>query len=106
MKNIEEKGEAELVASQRDIQAMGIKERCPYVANPLEDCYCAELNSIRIMAIVRFCSGEFESCPVYRLQERVRDLSAEGLAVISGIDRSDVTGNQVPDSDGMRNKTD
>lgn len=38
---------------------------CPYVNNPLRNCYCLDMNSRNIEKVVRYCSGDFQQCVIY-----------------------------------------
>ncbi len=39
---------------------------CPFVANPMPDCHCAQLTSLHIPQILDLCGGNFENCEIYR----------------------------------------
>jgi hypothetical protein len=41
---------------------------CPFVGEPGPDCFCLDMNSRNIELVVRYCSGNFETCPIYREQ--------------------------------------
>lgn len=42
---------------------------CPFVANPMPDCHCAQMTSLRIPHILDRCGGNFENCEIYRRQQ-------------------------------------
>ena len=44
---------------------------CPLVSNPLQDCYCLDMNSRNIEKVVQFCSGDYERCAIY-LENRTK----------------------------------
>jgi len=43
---------------------------CPFVANPMPDCHCAQLTSLRIPQVLARCGGNFETCEIYRRQKQ------------------------------------
>lgn len=44
----------------------GANNQCPFVSNPLEECYCYDMNSQKILKAVMYCNGPFDTCEVYR----------------------------------------
>ena len=38
---------------------------CPFVANPMPDCHCAQLTSMRIPQILERCGGGYEQCELF-----------------------------------------
>ena len=40
---------------------------CPYVREPLSDCYCRSLTSATIPLVIYFCRELYVHCPIYRL---------------------------------------
>jgi hypothetical protein len=49
------------------------KRRCPFVADPIADCYVTRLRSQDIYNAICYCGGEFHACEIYQEQ-----LSATG----------------------------
>lgn len=41
---------------------------CPLVKNPLNECYCFDLNSKNINSAIRYCSEYYESCEIFKKQ--------------------------------------
>ena len=39
---------------------------CPYVRQPLADCYCRSLTKATIPLVIYFCRDLYVSCPIYR----------------------------------------
>ena len=37
---------------------------CPYLENPLPECYCRELSNQSIPRMVRYCLNRHRSCPL------------------------------------------
>jgi hypothetical protein len=46
---------------------------CPFIKDPHPDCYCLEINNSKINLVMRFCSGDYEQCDIYKriLQKNV-----------------------------------
>ncbi len=45
---------------------------CPFVKDPCDECYVADLNSRNVAPAVHFCGAHFEECEIYaRLRELV-----------------------------------
>ena len=44
----------------------GASPDCPYVREPLSDCYCRSLTSATIPLVVYFCRELYVHCPIYR----------------------------------------
>jgi len=42
------------------------KKQCEFVKKPFEGCYCLKVSSSSIDTILKFCGGDFLSCPIYR----------------------------------------
>ncbi len=38
---------------------------CPFTAEPDEECYCININSLRVYRVIDYCAGDFRLCPVY-----------------------------------------
>ncbi len=43
------------------------KKLCPHINDPCLDCYCSRLTSSDIEKAIYYCSGNFESCEIYKL---------------------------------------
>jgi hypothetical protein len=41
------------------------KPRCPFVENPVEECYVARMDSGAVEKTLRFCRGIYEKCEIY-----------------------------------------
>lgn len=44
--------------------------RCPLVDNPLAECYCVVLTSLKIPNIIAYCQGNYENCETYQQWQR------------------------------------
>jgi hypothetical protein len=42
------------------------KRICPFVLDPLEDCFCFEMNSVNVESMIHYCGEKFEECEIYR----------------------------------------
>jgi hypothetical protein len=42
------------------------KRRCPLVQNPLKDCFCFEMDSLKTEHAIYYCGGNFAKCEVYK----------------------------------------
>lgn len=38
---------------------------CPFVNDPLENCYCLDMTSRNIDKVLQYCSGDYEQCAIY-----------------------------------------
>lgn len=45
---------------------------CPCVAKPFEECYCNHMNSQKVEDTLKYCSGNFRECEIFR--ERIREI--------------------------------
>lgn len=43
-----------------------LKETCPFVDDPHRDCYCVNMNSLKIGYAVHYCGDNFTGCKIYR----------------------------------------
>jgi len=43
-----------------------IREKCPYLKEPFEECYCRHMSSQAAAKAIRFCGGDFAECDVYK----------------------------------------
>jgi hypothetical protein len=39
---------------------------CVFLRTPFPECYCMGITSLKISRILKYCSGEFTSCKIYR----------------------------------------
>lgn len=39
---------------------------CPLLRSPREECYCMDMNSNKVQFALRYCSGAYEECRIYR----------------------------------------
>ena len=39
---------------------------CPFLSDPFEECLCCDMGSLMILAVIRICGGDFESCKIYK----------------------------------------
>ena len=42
------------------------KNQCPIIRNPLDECYCIQMNSLDIDRAVNYCSKNFKGCEIYK----------------------------------------
>jgi len=49
---------------------------CPLVNEPGPGCYCLDMNSRNIELVIHYCSGDFETCAIYR--EQIKNGSTGG----------------------------
>jgi hypothetical protein len=71
--NIPTRGAGRRFALRRLLAAMNkiqIKI-CPYVTEPRPGCFCLDMNSRNIELVIRYCSGDYEECSIYREQIKV-----------------------------------
>ena len=52
-----------------------LKEFCPFVEDPHEDCYCFDRNSLRISKALHYCRENFRECEIY---ERILKRQGKG----------------------------
>lgn len=50
-----------------DDMAMLKKMKCPFIYEPHEDCYCADMNSQNIEKALHFCGENFTVCGIYKM---------------------------------------
>jgi len=43
-----------------------LKEMCPFVDDPHEDCYCVNMDSRKIGYAVYYCGENFTECNIYK----------------------------------------
>ena len=41
------------------------KGRCPFIGNSFPQCYCMDMNSLRIDDAIYYCGKNFTLCPIY-----------------------------------------
>jgi len=46
--------------------AYPLKKYCPLHKNPSDNCYCVTLDSHDIEKAIFYCTGNFNSCPIYK----------------------------------------
>jgi hypothetical protein len=39
---------------------------CPLIKDPAPDCYCVEMNNSKINLVMRYCSGDYKQCDIYK----------------------------------------
>ena len=39
---------------------------CPLIDEPCSECFCSDLRSQNIEAAIRYCSGNFEECEIFK----------------------------------------
>lgn len=39
---------------------------CPYINQPMEDCYCGDLGSQKIEMTVHYCKSNYKGCEIYK----------------------------------------
>ena len=42
------------------------RKSCPFIRDLDEDCYCVNMTSLKVLDVIRFCSGQYELCPIYQ----------------------------------------
>ncbi len=48
----------------------GNKGKCPFLQDPSDECYSANLTSLKIWAALHYCSeGFFEECEIYKYKK-------------------------------------
>ncbi len=43
-----------------------LKNMCPFIKNPDDECYCYRMDSQNIELTVYYCSGNFRECKIYK----------------------------------------
>jgi len=54
---------------------------CPFIKTPSPECYCVEMNGLKINLAMRFCLKDYKSCRFYRrlfLQETRQSGETDG----------------------------
>jgi hypothetical protein len=54
-----------------------VKTICPLIKNPYKDCYCAGMNSQKVLYALEYCGGTFERCEIYirhMLEEKLKEV--------------------------------
>jgi len=51
---------------------------CPYVGNPLEECYVAGMNSQNIEQAIHYCGANYEECDIYQRAYRMNQHPMKG----------------------------
>ena len=44
------------------------KKICPFLREPLDECYCNSMSSQDIEKSIFFCSGSYKTCEIYTLK--------------------------------------
>lgn len=55
-----------MAKARRDRNVDTKQKRCPFLDDPREECYSAQMTSQKAEATLRFCGGDFESCDIFR----------------------------------------
>jgi hypothetical protein len=66
---------------------------CPILDNPEPDCFCADMNSLTIPYIVKYCLRHFRACSIYQGALREGKSSTANAVSVSAkplIDGADV----------------
>lgn len=51
----------------------GAKQLCPFVNEPLKDCFCREMNTHKnILAAINNCLGNYKECQIYVSQIKLQ----------------------------------
>ena len=37
---------------------------CPFLSDPYEECLCRDMGSLTVLAVIRICGADFESCEI------------------------------------------
>ena len=52
-----------------NVQLVQANERiCPFLKEPLEECYCNSMSSQDIEKTIFFCSRSYKTCEIYRFK--------------------------------------
>lgn len=43
-----------------------IKKMCPFVEEPLDDCYCSKRGGQDIVKTLEYCNDDFTTCDIYQ----------------------------------------
>jgi hypothetical protein len=44
----------------------GRDQKCPFINNPFQSCYCYNMDSLRTEAALYYCGGNYEECRIYQ----------------------------------------
>jgi hypothetical protein len=47
---------------------------CPHLKEPFEDCHVSLMDSSNIREAIKYCTGSYEECEVYRLHAEAGEL--------------------------------
>ena len=53
---------------------------CPFVKEPLTDCYCFNLTSRDINSAIQYCSSDFRACDIYKRESERAESGRESGA--------------------------
>jgi hypothetical protein len=59
-------------------------EMCPFVSEPMEDCYCVNMNSGKIYFTTVFCCDNYAGCRIYREAVNRPEFSRSRTFQVSG----------------------
>jgi len=45
---------------------MNSRKNCPFIGELDKDCYCVDMTSLKVLDVIRFCSGQYELCLIYQ----------------------------------------
>ena len=51
----------------------GADRECPILADPLPECYCFEMTSIKVPYAVKYCLNDFSICDIYQRVKKHTD---------------------------------
>ena len=60
---------------------------CPLVKNPLDNCYCLNLNSSNINPAIHYCGNHYRACEIFKKKFG----AGPGLGKLLSADRGNVT---------------
>jgi hypothetical protein len=47
-------------------EGMNSRKSCPFIRELDKDCYCMDMTSLKVLDVIRFCSGQYELCHIYK----------------------------------------
>lgn len=48
------------------------KRLCPFIDEPFDDCYIKNMISLNTEAVINYCGGNFEECPIYKRHAKAK----------------------------------
>jgi hypothetical protein len=47
-------------------EVMNSRKNCPFIGELDKDCYCVDMTSLKVLDVIKFCSGQYELCLIYQ----------------------------------------